>query len=216
MEYKNSLKGVLIFEIKSLIGRKIIGKKPKIFSNKNYLNLGCGSNYVDGYINADFFYRFKIWKKYTKKLEWQLDLRYPLICDDCVFDGVYSEHTFEHLYPDEVQSLLKELYRVMKNGAILRITVPDLEKYVAFYNRDKHIKQEVFREKYQTGCSAIRNMTQNYFHVSAWDYEELKNLLKNIGYKEIEKMNYAQTRDKQLNLDLKDRAWETLYVEAIK
>lgn len=216
MEYKNSLKGYLIFEIKSIIGRKFISKKPKLFSDNNYLNLGCGNNYVNGYINADFFYKFKIFKKYPRILEWQLDLRYPLACDDCVFDGVFSEHTFEHLYYDEVQFLLKELHRVMKKGATLRITVPDLEKYVGFYIHDKNKKQEIFSEKYQTGCSAIRNMTQNYFHFSTWDFEELSNLLNQIGFKDIMKMNYGQTKVNELNLDQKDRAWETLYVEATK
>ncbi len=63
MEYKSDVKGLALFELKSWLGRNFIDNKPKLKSDVNYLNLGCGGNYIDGYINADFFYRFKFWKK---------------------------------------------------------------------------------------------------------------------------------------------------------
>ena len=217
MEYKVNLKGIFLFELKSWLGRKFITSKPKLNDNENYLNLGCGGNYVDGYINADFFYRFKFWKKDILKREWQLDLRYPLVCEDEVFEGIFTEHTLEHLYPSQVKLLLSELYRVLKKGSYIRITVPDIEKYVLFYNKSKvQHNEEEFKKRYDTGCSGIRNITQNYFHFSTWDFEELDKYLKEVGFIDIEKKEVAQTVDKKLNLDLKDRSWETLYVEAKK
>ena len=215
MEYKTNLKGLFLFELKSWLGRKFIDNKPKLKDNKNYLNLGCGSNYVNGYINADFFYRF--WKKDILKREWQLDLRYPFNCSDNVFDGIFTEHTLEHLYPDDAQRLLKEVYRILKPNSIVRITVPDLEQYIDFYNKNyNEINVEKFQTRYKTGCSGIRNITQNYFHFSAWDFEELKRYLEEVGFKDIQKMKYGITQAEKLNLDLKERAWETLYVEAKK
>lgn len=56
-----------------------------------------------------------------------------MLCDDEVFDAVYTERTLEHFFLDHVELLLKELYGVMKKGAVIRITVPDLEKYIACY-----------------------------------------------------------------------------------
>jgi len=217
MEYKSNVKGLFLFELKSWLGRGFIDNKPKLKSNENYLNLGCGSNVIDGYINADFFYRFKFWKKDEQKKQWQLDLRYPLNCDNDVFDGIFTEHTLEHLYPDDAANLLAELYRVLKPGSIIRITVPDIEKYVNFYNKKyDNIDMNEFKERYQTGCSAIRNTTQNYFHFSAWDFNELKKYLENAGFKNVQRKEFSITQDSKLNLDLKDRSWETLYVEAIK
>lgn len=217
MEYKLTLKNIFIFELKSWLGRSFINNKPKLKNGENYLNLGCGINYFNDYVNADFFYRFKFWKQDLLRREWQLDLRYPLNCKDEIFDGIFTEHTLEHLYPDDVKKLLEELYRVLKQNSTIRITVPDIEKYVNFYTGNHHeIDVEKFQKRYQTGCSSIRNITQNYFHFSAWDFEELKRHLEEVGFVDVQKMEYGITQDEKLNLDLKDRSWETLYVEAKK
>lgn len=216
-EYELSLKKHTLFELRSWLGRRFLNTKPELYHGKNYLNLGCGSNVADGYVNADFFYRFKFWKKDVKKLQWQLDLRYPLNCDDEVFDGIYIEHTLEHLYPAQVLRLLRELYRVLKQCSVLRMTVPDLEKYVSFYNGShKDLDTNQFIKKYATGCSAIRNISQNWFHYSVWDYKELREYLSQAGFSNIQKMSFGQSKDESLKLDLKERAWETLYVEADK
>ena len=137
MEDKIELKELALFELKSWLGRKFINNSPKLNIKSHYINLGCGNNLVKGYINADFFYRFKFWKKDILKKEWQLDLRYPLACRDEVFDGIFTEHTFEHLYPSQVKLLLLELYRVLKKDSYIRMTVPDIEKYALFYNKSK-------------------------------------------------------------------------------
>jgi len=217
MEYKANLKGLFLFELKSWLGRIFITSKPKLNDNENYLNLGCGGNYVDGYINADFFYGFKFWKKDTLKREWQLDLRYPLDCKNEEFDGIFTEHTLEHLYPDDAKELLKELYRILKHNSLIRITVPDIEKYVNFYiDRNENNKIDEFQKRYKTGCHGIRNITQNYFHFSAWDFEELKRFLEEVGFNDVKKMESGKTQNEKLNLDLQERAWETLYVEAKK
>jgi len=216
VEYKSDLKGLALFELKSWLGRNFLTTKPKLYKSENYLNLGCGSNYIDGYINADFFYRPKFWKKNTLKREWQLDLRYKLNCKDEVFDGIFTEHTLEHLYPDDSKKLLQELFRVLKKGSIIRITVPDIEKYVNFYIGNNNINLDEFSNRYKTGCSGIRNVTQNYFHFSAWDFEELKRYLEDVGFKDVQKMEFNQTKNEKLNLDIKERAWETIYVEARK
>ncbi len=217
MKYELNLKDFLLFELKSWIGRNFIRNKPKLKNSENYLNLGCGDNYIEGYINADFFCRFKFWKKDIRKLEWQLDLRYPLQCNDEVFDGIFTEHTLEHLSPNDSKKLLGELYRILKQDAIVRITIPDIEKYIKFYNKEYDgYDSESFQKIYKTGCSAIQNITQNYLHFSVWDFEELKRYLEEVGFKDIVKQDFGITQNKKLNLDLNDRAWETLYVEAKK
>lgn len=103
--YQISFKEILDFEIKSFCGRLFLNSKPDVISsNNNLLNLGCGSSKFEGWINADFFaFRSK------EKPDWMLDLRYPLNCDDNVWDGVFSEHTLEHLYPDQAERLIQSI-----------------------------------------------------------------------------------------------------------
>ncbi len=217
MDYQVNLKGLFLFELRSWLGRNFFQKKPKLFHGKNYLNLGCGNRIVSRYINADMFYGFKFLREDKLDLQWQLDLRYKLSCNSDIFDGIYSEHTLEHLYPNQAQNLLLELHRVMKSGSIIRITVPDIEKYVDFYSANyKNLDIDRFNEKYCSGCSAIRNITQNYFHVSTWNLQELKKYLKNAGFIDIKRMSYGKTQDERLRLDLESRAYEALYIEAKK
>lgn len=214
MEYKMKICDHLIFEIKSVLGRIFFNRMPKLKKNDNYLNFGCGDNVIDGFVNADFF-RCRFWRNVKGQAIWQLDFRHPLNCPDNFFDGIYSEHTLEHLYPDDAHKVLKELYRVAKTGAYIRVTVPDLEKYVQYYRCEYDmIDVSEFKKRFSSGCSAIRNMTQNYFHLSAWNYEELKDALETAGFTDVQKMSYGDSRDVRLSVDLKDRQWETLYVEA--
>jgi len=218
MQHIKDLKYQVMFELISFVGRRILfNKKPTLYKSKNYLNLGCGPNIEAGYVNADFFNRYQLREKDPRKLEWPLDLRFPLVCDNNVFDGVYTEHTVEHLNLTEARSLFKELYRVMKQDAIIRITVPDLEKRVDYYiGKYDNIDVATFKEKYDTGCAAIRDTTQNYRHRSVWDFAELKMYLEEAGFKDIQKMRFGVSNDDNLKLDTKSRAWETVYVEGRK
>jgi predicted SAM-dependent methyltransferase len=214
--YKENYLDLLLFEFKSFCFRAVGRDRPSLYEGQNFLNLGCGPNDVPGMVNADFFGSIRWWRN-QRKLEWNLDLRYPLNCEDCVFDGVFSEHVLEHLYVDEVSALLPELFRVMKNGAVMRISVPDLEKYVAFYLGTLEEEDcSSFKDMFNSGASAIRNITQNYLHRSVWDFEELKLFLEKAGFTEIERRRYRESADVKLCLDQETRAWESLYVEARK
>lgn len=217
MEFKSNLYDFSVFALKSWIGRKLFNSSPKLKDGSNYLNLGCGNNVIDGYVNADFYRNFRFWRKDNRRLQWQLDLRFPLKCADDVFDGIYTEHTLEHLYPDDAKRLLAELYRIVRRNSMIRITVPDLEKYVRFYNSvSVRVETDEFKARYRNGCVAIRDVSQNYFHCSLWDFDELKCCLEEIGFRDIRRQAFSTSEDPMLNLDQKARAWETLYVEARK
>lgn len=51
--YKMTLLGLLKFECISLYGRIFLAKKPPLKQDsKNYLHLGCGSNFIESNFNA--------------------------------------------------------------------------------------------------------------------------------------------------------------------
>ena len=107
-----------------------------------YLQVGgdwwnkCG----DGWLNADFVYtRLPVgvvcedWRTGRYILRQDAGRRWPF--EDGSFDIVYSEHMFEHVLPTDGAAFLKEMYRVLRPGGVLRVTTPDLEKYLLGYAR---------------------------------------------------------------------------------
>lgn len=213
-KYQVTLKGLLIFELASLCGRLFLQKRISLKkSGIQLLHLGCGRSIFDGWTNADFFVGLKPWKKYENKPEWMLDLRFPLNCDDNIWDGVFTEHTLEHLYPVQVLNLLRELNRTMKPGAWLRVTVPDLKQYIDYYcGNEVH---EMFLQ-WKTGCEAIWSLTQNYGHLSVWDRDLLTRVLTEAGFVKIKEVSFGQGTDERLIKDQEGRNWETLYMECQK
>jgi len=208
-----SLKEHIVFELRSLLWRTFFSKKPRLKKGKNFLQLWAWPNQFANWINADFFCFSCFLKQSNLHSDRMLDLRYPLKCSDNVWDWVYTEHTLEHLSPFHVRLLLKEVYRTLKAGSWLRIVVPDLEKSISYY-----IGKEVHSEFKKIGSWAevMRNLTQNRLHRSVWDFELMKKLLLEIWFNSVLKKSYGVWDYKELIKDSKERAWESLYIEAKK
>ena len=202
------------FELTGLFSRTFFQRKPGIRKGeKNLLHLGCGKTKFEGWVNADFFGGFKPWKRYDHKPDWMLDLRFPLNCANDIWAGVFTEHTIEHLRPAHAQNLLDELNRTLKPGAWIRITVPDLKKYINYYKGDEVHERFL---KWQTGCEAIGSLTQDHGHLSVWDSTLLSRYLANAGFINMKEVAFMQGTEKLLLKDRQDREWETLYMEAQK
>jgi len=211
-ENQISLEKLIRFEVKSFLGRLFLNSYPPIIdSENNFLHLGCGDIYFESWVNADFF-RFKFTKN-TKRIEWMLDLRYPLKCQSNYWDGVFTEHTLEHLYPNHAVNCLKEILRTLKPKCWVRISVPDLRKYVNFY---QGIEVGDHFKKWSTGAEAIRSLTQDFGHLSVWDSELLEVTLKEIGFINIRQVDFFKATDKRLLKEAEARRWESLYMEAQK
>lgn len=91
----------------------------------NYLNLGCGSHYIKGWINIDLVSHSNF------VLQHDLTKGIPLDDDTCAV--VYHSHLLEHLSREEANFFLKECFRVLKPRGIIRIAVPDLEQLARQY-----------------------------------------------------------------------------------
>jgi hypothetical protein len=206
-----NLNSSIRFELLSGFGRALFTRKPPIVGiHQNLLHLGCGTNLLNGWVNADFFHG-RFWS--TPRSFWALDLRYPLHCDSNYWDGIFSEHTFEHLYPLQVRNLLRELLRTLKPTCWLRISVPDLRKYIDFYSK-RPVDKEFL--KWTTGAEAVRSLTQNWGHLSVWDGELLKRTVSEVGFVNVRTVGFMEGTDERLCKESASRCWESLYLEAQK
>ena len=83
------------------------------------LNLGCGSKLYDGYVNVDKFDIYNIDIKHDLE-------KFPYPFNDNSVEEIILSHVLEHIGqdPDIFMKILKELYRICKNQALIKIAVP--------------------------------------------------------------------------------------------
>jgi SAM-dependent methyltransferase len=214
--------GIICFEIVSFLGR-LFSRPLTLKPGKNYINLGSGPNIVTNCINVDFFT--------TSRIDYGADLRYPLRIPDKSIDGIFCEHTLEHLTYAQNDKLLSECHRILKPGAFIRIILPDISVFIKNYqeNNDAWFKMweklmftnspspERRQRVLQSNLQALSFVTQEYGHISAWDVKTLSRYLAKNNFMEIKACSFRQGGDPQLLIDLdeEDRKFVSLYVEAI-
>jgi predicted SAM-dependent methyltransferase len=143
-----------------------------------------------------------------------------------VFDGIFTEHTLEHLNYKEVARILSECQRTLKPGGIIRIIVPDMSVFVANYASDnrswfQNWERAVLRPRGRSMISPMEALsfeTQEHGHRSAWDFETMTVFLTRAGFIEICRCTFGNGTDARLlqDKDAVDRTMISLYVEARK
>jgi len=146
-----------------------------------------------------------------------------LAIQDASVDVVYSSHMLEHLDRNEAVRFLKEAFRLLRPGGIIRIAVPDIKKHVARYNETGDA--DALIEATHLCAPRPRSLAQRLrllfvgtrHHQWMYDGASLSSLLQRHGFMRAEEMPGGQTRiDDYQPLDLQERASESVYVEAEK
>lgn len=142
--------------------------------------------------------------------------------EDETYDGVHSEHFIEHLTKEQGINFLKEMYRVMKSGAVIRTIWPSMDfidllrsdknlndhPFVSMYNqyildREKPFThpyyrsfasvEEIYRMNKQQKA-ALRLLHQEGEHKHLWYKQELINTLTDLGFKDAREHPYRNSR----------------------
>jgi predicted SAM-dependent methyltransferase len=186
------------------------------------VNIGCGLSAKSGWVNVDFFE--------FPEVNCIYDCRKGLPFSDNAVRCIFTEHFFEHIdYTEEVPIFLSECCRVLKPGGVIRIVVPDAEKYVRAYcaeGWEELIKVRPLRPDhtdvhfgswFNTKMEVLNAVFRQYFeHKYAYDFTTLEFLLGRYGFCDIQKQTFGKSGLLELCIDKPDRASESLYVEAIK
>lgn len=89
------------------------------------VHLGCGRCHIAGYYHVDIA-PFPHVDRVAP-----ID-RLPWLDDDCA-DLIYASHVLEHFSRSEIHSVLREWWRVLKPGGLLRLAVPDFSACAKLY-----------------------------------------------------------------------------------
>ena len=109
---------------------------------KPYLNLGCGSKTHPDWINVDFI------QGQADIISYNLLNKLPF--EDKSIKYIYHSHLLEHFSESDGINFTKECHRVLQNGGILRIVLPDLENIIRCYidlinNKNNYSEPEFFK-----------------------------------------------------------------------
>lgn len=204
------------FNLKAIHSSKKFNKKFLKIYDVLKLNLGCGRDYKRGWINID-----NNPNKSIKNLDINWDLSISIPFENNSVDFIFNEHFLEHLTVEEGQVFLKDCKRVLKDGGVLRISMPDLETTVKdYFNPNwKEDKKEYYKkfglEFIKTKAEKININFRSWGHKWLYDKEELERRLKEAGFKNIKFCELKESDYPELR-NLETRNESTLIAEVVK
>jgi predicted SAM-dependent methyltransferase len=121
------------------------------------LNLGCGQNKLEGYINMDALDGLSI---------------YPLEYKGCV-DEIRASHVLEHFGHEESVQVLLNWVDCLVPGGVIKIAVPDFDDLIRRYQAGEPLNYE---------CILFGGQTDKYdYHKSLWSCNKLRFIMESIG-----------------------------------
>jgi len=89
------------------------------------VNLGCGYHFHPDWLNVDLVPRGPGVIAHN--------LSQPLPFDDASFGVVYHSHVLEHFTRAQATAFMRECFRILAPGGVIRVVVPDLEVIARLY-----------------------------------------------------------------------------------
>jgi predicted SAM-dependent methyltransferase len=211
-------------ELRMVWRRVGTSKETRRFKNSRglRLNIGCGSSGKPGWINTDI--------DSSSGVNCFWDCRKSLPFPDNSATCIFTEHFVEHLdYCEEIPFFLSECHRVLETGGVIRIIVPDAEKYLRGYCHGgweeltkvrplgPGLSDAHFGSRYNTKMELVNVVFRQHFHHKfAWDYETMEFVLRRFGFSRVHRQSFGQSVQDGLAIDMAERASESLYVEGVK
>jgi len=172
------------------------------------LIFGCGATRYPGWLGIDCFR--------SKSVDLLLDLRRRLPFSDSSADYCYSEHFLEHLYPEEAESHLREVRRILKPRGVYRVVVPAGIRFAEKYITGQKEFFELAHPWEPRPLDAVYKIVNwNGHHRSLYDFPQLEYLAKLTGFSEARECQANQSPIPALRIDRSEpqRVAESLYVE---
>jgi hypothetical protein len=146
--------------------------KSKLSCNPR-LQLGCGSTICPGWVHQD--------RRHRKGVDLVVDARRmkKYVAFNSL-DAVFTSHMLEHLPRHEAKALLADFWNWLHPGGELWIAVPDLTALYEIASDPCTSTEE--REK-----ALMLIATPKPGHVSAWFFEDLREILRSLGFDSISK-----------------------------
>ena len=181
----------------SFLKRRIVKPAfPRNSDGKVLVHIGCGKKNSPEFINVDA-------QAFAHVHIVTNDITHLPSFDNGTVDLVYMCHILEHIKRNNLKNVLSEMKRMLKNGGILRLSVPDFDRLVEVYNASGN-NIESISHQLMGGQDSEYNI-----HYSVFNHSRLSQLLKEVGFREIA----LWSPENCLYHDFKDRSSRKLKVD---
>lgn len=149
------------------------------------LHLGCGTKRLPGYVNVDILP--------GPAVDVIGDLR-KLDYPDASVDMIYSCAAIEHFGRREWVDLLREWARVLKPGALLRVSTMDFEACVARYLEKRNMTELL--------GLLIGGQKDDYdWHGMIFDFDTIREGLHQAGFENVRRYDWRKTDIGEMGID---------------
>ena len=159
------------------------------------LHLGCGKRYLEGYIHVDI--------AEFEHIDYQLPIDDLSTFKDNTAEEIYASHVLEYFDRNDVINVLTEWKRVLKPSGILRLAVPNFPKLVEVYQSSKDLSSILgpLYGKWDIGNKEF------IYHKTVYDENSLKNVLEEVGFKNIKIWDWQEFFKEQKDFDDHSQAY---------
>ena len=144
------------------------------------LHLGCGKKFIPCFIHID--------QEPWDHLDYQKNIDNLDIFENNSIDMIYTCHSFGYYDDDQALTALKEWYRVLKPGGVLRLATPDFEAISLAYLKFMDLK---LIKRLVTGYYQCKGETM--YHKSIYDELTLCGLFQDTGFKNPHRYDWQDT-----------------------
>jgi predicted SAM-dependent methyltransferase len=201
------------------------------------LNLGCGRNVLAGWVNVDnspsvlvsrvpgsarLLHSLGAMRRARE--EWPRSIVWKDVCRGLPYpDGsagkVYTSHMLEHLDRRCGESVLRECWRVLRSGGILRVVVPDLAIHARRYleRLDEHGAGRAPHDDFLRNVygAYLRRKRYGADHRYMYDWPTLADAMRQAGFERLVLQEFRCSLDDEMAM-LDNRPGESLHVDALR
>ena len=167
---------------------------------------------------------------FAKYLDWNME-KTPWPIETGSVECIWASHVLEHFVHKHIQLVLQECYRIMKDGAPMRIVCPDPRKFVANWQMknmqfilDCYGQQNWDRWGYGNGYAHIgftdMFFGDHYSHAACVSIDYIQIVLIRIGFRKVNEMAYANTEFPQFfgsyDYTMYNRPYMSWFLEAVR
>jgi ubiquinone/menaquinone biosynthesis C-methylase UbiE len=131
-------------------------------------------------------------------LDYKTDVSKPLPLGDNVADLIYASHVIAYFDREQIKDILKDWYRVLKPGGIIRLATPDFYSMIKLYS--EYPEPQIDLESILGPLYGRMSMGEEIiYHKTTYDFPSLKNVLEECGFGFIKRYDWRDTEHSEFD-----------------